>query len=151
VVSWVIPFSIVIFLTEVSNDSLGGSDEIILINSVRNVGVKVILEVLEHIHVINYGVVSSNSWERECVVVHFPSVDLWYLSSDFTSDFEGIIQVLNIKVSRELIDLPSQFIVTDPKSLFTTIGIWFRFNLIDDTTITTPPITFNSDGGSHSD
>ena len=140
-----------IFVVEVSDDSLGGSDEIILINSVRNVGVKVILEVLKHIHVINYGIVSSNSWERECVVVHFPSVDLWYLSSDFTSDLEGIIQVLNIKVSRELIDLPSQFIVTDPKSLFTAVGVWLGFNLVDDTTITTPPITLGSDGGSHSD
>jgi len=65
VVSWVIPTSIVIFLTEVSNDSLGGSHEVILINCVRNVSVKVILEMFEHVHVVNNGIVSSNSWERE--------------------------------------------------------------------------------------
>jgi hypothetical protein len=72
-------------------------------------------------------------------------MDLWHFSSEFTGDLESVVQVLNIKVSRELIGLPSQFIVTDPKSLFTIISIWCGFNLIDDTII-----TFNSDGGSHS-
>ena len=62
-VGWAIPFSIVIFLTEVGNDGLGGSNEVFLIDSVRNVSVKVILEMLEHIHVVFNVIVSSNSWE----------------------------------------------------------------------------------------
>ena len=106
---------------------------------------------LEHIHIINYGVVSSNSWERESVVVHFPGVDLWYWSSDFGRDFESIVQVINIEMSGELINLPSHFIVTEPKSLITTISRWCRFNEIDDAGVSTPPITFNSDGSGHSD
>ena len=63
VVCWIIIFSIVIFSVEVSNNGLGGSNEVFLIDSIRNVSVKVILEMLEHIHVVNNGVVSSNSWE----------------------------------------------------------------------------------------
>ena len=98
-VSGIIVFSIVIFVVEVSNDSLGGSDEIFLVNSIGNVSVKVILEMLEHIHVVNNGIVSSNSWERECNIVHFPCMNLWYFSSDFTSNLEGIVQVCNIKMS----------------------------------------------------
>ena len=98
-VSGIIVFSIVIFVVEVSNDSLGGSDEIFLVNSIGNVSVKVILEMLEHIHVVNNGIVSSNSWERECNIVKFPCMNLWYFSSDFTSNLDGIVQVCNIKMS----------------------------------------------------
>jgi hypothetical protein len=109
------------------------------------------LEVLKHIHVVNDGVVSSNSWERESIIVKFPGVDLWDWSSEFARNFEGIVQIGNIEMSGELIDLPSQFIVTDPESLFTLSSVWSRFDLIDDTFVTTPPVSFDSNGGSHSD
>ena len=77
-------------------------------------------------------------------------MNLWDLLSEFTGNFDSVIQVLDIKMSRELIGLPSQFIVTDPKSLVTAIGIWYGFNLIDDAGVATPPVTFNFDGSSHS-
>ena len=141
-----------IFLSEVGDDSLGGSDEVFLINSVRNVSVKVILEMLEHVHVVNYGIVSSNSWERESSVVEFPSVNLWNFLSHLSSDLDGVVQVFNIEVSRELIGLPSQFIVTDPESLITSS--WVGFNLIDNTRISftgVGPSLVKFDGGGHSD
>ena len=141
-----------IFLTEVCDDSLGGSHEVILINLVRNVSVKVILEMLEHVHVVNYGIVSSNSWERESSVVEFPSVNLWNFLSHLSSDLDGVVQVFNIEVSRELIGLPSQFIVTDPESLITSS--WVGFNLIDNTRISftgVGPSLVKFDGGGHSD
>ena len=141
-----------IFLSEVGDDSLGGSDEVFLINSVRNVSVKVILEMLEHVHVVNYGIVSSNSWERESSVVELPSVNLWNFLSHLSSDLDGVVQVFNIEVSRELIGLPSQFIVTDPESLITSS--WVGFNLIDNTRISftgVGPSLVKFDGGGHSD
>ena len=137
-----------IFGVEVSNDSLGGSNEIFLIDCVGNVGVKVILEMLEHVHVVNNGIVSSNSWEGESTVVEFPSMNLWNLFTHLTSNFDSVVQVFNIEVSRELIGLPSQFIVTDPESLITSS--WVGFNLIDNTGISFTRISpFDFDGGGH--
>ena len=54
-----------IFGGDVSSDGSGSSQESIHVNLVGDVSVKVILEMLEHIHIVNNGIVSSNSWERE--------------------------------------------------------------------------------------
>ena len=106
-VCWIVILSIVIFLIEIGNNGLGGSNEVFLIDCVRNVSVKVILEVLKHVHVVNYGIVSSNSWERESIIVKLPGMNLWDFSSEFTSNLDSVIQILDIEMSRELINLPS--------------------------------------------
>ena len=41
---------------------------------VGDVSVEVVLEVLEHVHVLLNELVSSNSWEREGLVIEFPGV-----------------------------------------------------------------------------
>ena len=61
--SWVIIFTIVIFGVEIGSNSLSYSDEIVNIDEVRNVCVKVVLEVFHHVKVRLNVFVSSNSWE----------------------------------------------------------------------------------------
>ena len=63
------------FLVKVSLNLMGGSQEVFEVNGVGAVEVNVVLEMLEHVHVIVGESVSSNSWEGESVVVKFPSVD----------------------------------------------------------------------------
>ena len=62
------------------NGSSGGEthgDELINVLRVGEVFVKVILEVLDHVHVLLHEIVSSNLLEWESVVIKFPGVDLW--------------------------------------------------------------------------
>lgn len=46
-------------------DGVGDLEEVGHVDGVANVGVKVILEMLEHVHVLLNVSVSSNSWEGE--------------------------------------------------------------------------------------
>ena len=64
-VSWIIKLTVVIFGADVSFDGIGNSKESIHVNLVANVGVEVVLEMLEHVHVVVDKVISSNSWEGE--------------------------------------------------------------------------------------
>lgn len=72
--SWVVStgiveFTIVILLVEVSSNGVSGSQEVLHVNLVTDVGVKVVLEVFEHVHVFVDEVISSHSWERESGVI----------------------------------------------------------------------------------
>jgi len=80
--SGIIEFTIVILLGEVLSDGTGDSKEVGHMDGVADVGVKVVLEVLEHVHVLVNVVISSNSWEGESSVVEFPCVnfEFWGLS-----------------------------------------------------------------------
>lgn len=80
--SWIIEFTIVVFFVEVTSDGGGDSEEVLKKDGVADVGVEVILEVLEHIHVLLDESVSSDSWERESLVIELPGVNLknWALS-----------------------------------------------------------------------
>jgi len=60
---------------EVSSNSLGNSEEVSHVDAVGDVGVKVIFEMLEHVHVLLDITVSSNSIEGEGLIVEFPGVD----------------------------------------------------------------------------
>ena len=62
---WILEFSVVIFGGDVGSDGVGSSQESFHVNFVSDVGVKVILEVLKHVHVVVDEIVSSNSWESE--------------------------------------------------------------------------------------
>ena len=64
-VGWVSKLSVVVIFVEVCNDGLADSDESIDIDLVGDIGVEVVLEVLELVHVALDKLVSPDSWERE--------------------------------------------------------------------------------------
>ncbi len=89
-----------VFGGDVGSDGVGGSQESFHVNFVGDVSVKVILEVLKHIHVVVDEIVSSDSWEGESLVVKLPCVDLqslWVLQ--FSGDVSGVFPVSWIKGS----------------------------------------------------
>ena len=60
---WVDEFTISVLVGQVGNDGLSNLDEVGDVDGVGDVGVEVILEVLEHIHVLLDELISSDSWE----------------------------------------------------------------------------------------
>ena len=74
--SWISELTVVVLGVELANDDLSLLDEVINVHLVREVGVKVVLEVLNHVHTGLDALVSSNSWERESLVEELPGVDL---------------------------------------------------------------------------
>jgi len=62
----------VVFIVEGSDSLLSHGHEVVDENLVGNVGVKVILEMLNLIHLGLDAFVSSNSWERERSVKKLP-------------------------------------------------------------------------------
>lgn len=81
---------------EVGSHGVGNSEEVLHMNGVADVGVKVILEVLEHVHVLADEVISSNSWERKGFVIKIPGFDLefWEVLGSLLG--EGGVDVLNV-------------------------------------------------------
>jgi hypothetical protein len=131
--SWVGEFSIMIFLVEGSLGLLSHGDEVGNKDWVREVGVGIILEVLNLVHLGLDALVSSDSWEREGSVKKFPSVNLCWLNLEFGSNSHGVLVVLDIEFSRELIHLPGHLVLGDPESLFTSTLGWGEG--INDTSI----------------
>ena len=93
-VSWIIEFTVSIFVLKVALDGLSDSDEVVNVNLVGDVCVKVVLEVLKHIEVGLDIFVSSDSWERESSVHEFPGVDSWWSLTQFSSNFHSVLVVL---------------------------------------------------------
>ena len=93
---WILEFSVVIFLVHGLLSGLGNLDEVGNVLSVGEVGVEVILEVLDEVHVFLDEIVSSNSWEGESTVIKFPGVNgnSWF----FTLLEEGIVDVHGVVV-----------------------------------------------------
>ena len=79
VVTGIVEFTVVILGVHVVSDRFSDSHEVLHVSLVGDVGVSVVLEVFEHVHVLIHESVSSNSWEGEGVVIKFPGVDgkLW--------------------------------------------------------------------------
>ena len=65
-----------IFGVEVLLDGVGNLEEVGHVDGVANIGVEIVFEVLEHVHVLLNVCVSSNSWEGEGLIEKFPGVDL---------------------------------------------------------------------------
>ena len=94
--SWINEFTVVVLGEEVGSHSVGDSEEVLHMDGVADVGVKVILEVLEHVHVFADEVISSDSWEGEGLVIEVPSLnlELWDLLGSLL--LEGTVDVLNV-------------------------------------------------------
>ena len=79
----------------------GNLHEVFVVLLVGEVGVQVIFEMLNKIHMLLDEVVSSNSWEGESTIIKFPGVDgnSWFLSfiKKLTIDFDGVAVSLFIE------------------------------------------------------
>lgn len=85
----IVELSIMVLLVEVPFDCVGHSQEVVHVDGVADVGVQVVLEVLEHVHVLVHEVISSYSWEGEGLVVQLPGMNLqfWVLAVLFIHGF----------------------------------------------------------------
>jgi len=112
----IIELTIVVLGVEVGSDGVGDSYEVVEEDAVAEVGVKVILEMLEHVHVLLNESVSSNSWEGEGTVIKLPGMDLEFWDKVLLL-LESLEEVLNVSPvsqvegSGEHIDLILEFIV----------------------------------------
>ena len=82
----------------------GNLDEVSNVLTVGEVGVDVVLEVLDEVHLLLDEIVSSDSWECEGTVIEFPGVnrDSWFDASFFEQtivDFQGVIVVNHVEAS----------------------------------------------------
>lgn len=114
--SW-INESDVILVIEVSSHFLGNLDESSEGKFVREVLVKVVLVVLEFVHVLNGIVVVSNFWEREGLVVELLGGDSesWGLSSlgESGGDLHSVVPGGHLEVSGELTELVLELLLGD--------------------------------------
>ena len=106
---WVGELTIMVLGVDGGLSGLGNEDELINVLLVGEVLVKVVLEVLNQGHVLLDEIVSSNSLEGESLIVELISIDsnLWVftLSLHFGVDFHGVVVVLLVEVSREVVQL----------------------------------------------
>jgi len=122
--SWIRELSIVVLGVEGSLSILADLDEVGDELTIGEVLVKIIFEVLEQVHVLLNKVVSSDSWEGESGIVEFPGVDgkLWAgseLLGKLVIDLHGVIVVLSVEASREIIQLNVKLLLADWKGSVT--------------------------------
>ena len=90
-------------------DVSGNTEEVVEEEVVGVVGVEVVLEMLEHVHVLLDVFVASDSWEGEGLVVELPglNVDLAILTSlsELGLDVLGIFPMSFVESSGEHVDL----------------------------------------------
>ena len=95
--------------------SLGDTDEVVDGKVVREVLVKVILKVLNKVHVLLNEVVSSNSLESKGLIKELVGVNsnLWVLSGleELIIDSHGVVVVSLVKGSAELLELESELLL----------------------------------------
>ena len=134
ITGWVGELTIMVLLGQFSRDGLADSDEVVDVLHVGDVGVEVILEMLDEVHVLLDIIISSDSWEGERFIKELPGVDSWWLDLELTGDLHGVEVVLDVKLSGELVHLPVHLISTLPESL-SALTLWCSES-IDDTGIT---------------
>jgi len=123
-VGWIIILTIVVLIVEVLSSSLANSNEVVSVDGVGDVGVEVILEVLEHVHIGLNIIVSSDSWEGEGGIVQLEGMYSGWLLSELLGDEKSIFVALDVATSRELVHLPFEFLVIDPKSWLACLVWW---------------------------
>ena len=99
IASWVRELSIVVLSTQLSDNGLADSNEVVHVLHVGDVGVEVVLEMLDQVHVVLDIIVSSNSWEGERFIKELPGVDGWWLDLELTGNLHGVEVVLDVELS----------------------------------------------------
>ena len=120
---WILELTVVVLGVEGGLSVVSDNDEVVNGLSVGDVLVKVVFEVLKHVHVLLDEVISSNLLEWESVVIKFPGVDLWVwvfaLLLKLTVDGHGGVVMLLLERSGEVVHLDVHLVDRD---LFTTWG-----------------------------
>jgi hypothetical protein len=94
--SWINEFTIVVLGQEVGSHGVGDSKEVFHMDGVADVRVKVVLEVLEHVHVLADEIISSDSWESEGLVHEVPGLNLEFWEVLGSLLLEGSEDVLSV-------------------------------------------------------
>ena len=113
-----------VLVVDVGSNRVGNSQEVRHVLVVGDVSVEVVLEMLEHVHVLLNELVSSNSWEGEGLVIEFPSVNVHLsgktlLLKSFL-DVQSVSPVSSIEVSGEHVDLVVEFSLS-----FIKVDAWY--------------------------
>jgi len=123
---WVREFSVVVLGVNSSLGSKGNNDELINVLLVGEVLVKVILEMLDGIHMLLDEVVSSDLLEWEGVVIKLPGVDgdLWVLTGLLEGfvDGHGVVVKLFIEFSGEIIELHIELLLGESKREWASVN-----------------------------
>ena len=99
VVPWTVEFTVVVFGVEVGSNSGADSGEVVNVLEVGSVLVEVILEMLNHVHLVGDEVVVSNSLERERFIEELKGGDLWDSSINFLGNKSSIVEMFLIASS----------------------------------------------------
>ena len=123
---WVREFSVMVLSVKSSLGSKSNNDELINVLLVGEVLVKVILEMLDGIHMLLDEVVSSDLLEWESVVIKLPGVDgdLWVLTSllEGLVDGDGVVVMLLIEFSGEEIELNIELLLGKRKRKWASVN-----------------------------
>ena len=129
-VGWVGELTVVVLGVESSDGGLTNNVELINVLLVGEVLVKVVLQVLEQVHVLLDEVVSSDSLEGECLVEELVRLysHLWVfaLSLHLSVDVHGVGVVLLVEVSGEVVQLLLEGLIIDLEWLSNawSLGSW---------------------------
>jgi len=123
---WVREFSVVVLSVKSSLGSKSNNDELINVLLVGEVLVKVILEMLDGIHMLLDEVISSDLLEWESVVIKLPGVDgdLWVFTSllEGLVDGDGVVVMLFIEFSGEEIELNIELLLGEGKRKWASVN-----------------------------
>jgi len=123
---WVREFSVVVLGVKSRLSSKSNNDELINVLLVGEVLVKVILEMLDGIHMLLDEVVSSDLLEWESVVIKLPGVDgdLWVLTGllEGLVDGDGVVVMLFIEFSGEEIELNIELLLGKRKRKWASVN-----------------------------
>ena len=113
--SWVLELTILVLGSQCSLGFLCNLDETSSILLILEVLVKVVLKVLDHVHLFLDECILSDSWERKRLIIEFPSsytnsiVFIWVDFFQLVSNFDGVVIILNIEMSGEIVQLDKEF------------------------------------------
>ena len=106
-----------ILVVEEGHHILSSLNEALDVDAVRDVGVEVVLEVLDGVHVLHHIVKSAHTGEAPGGIEQFPGVDSGEGHLKLVSNLDSVFVILDIEMSRELVHLPVELVFGDPESL----------------------------------
>merc|ERR1711934_571523 len=115
VASGVSELTVGVLAVDVAADEVGDTEEVGQVLRVGDVGVEVVLEVLEHVHVLLDEGVAADAGEGEGLVVELPGLDVPLGSAagggDGSGDVLGVRPVAGVEGAREHLELVVEFLL----------------------------------------
>ncbi len=100
---WVRELSVVVFFAQLLLSRLSDDDKLICVLLVCEIFIEIILEMLNHVHVLLHEIVSSDSIKRECLIIKIVCVNskLWVesLFLQFVVNSDSAVVILLIEGS----------------------------------------------------